>query len=161
MGSGKTTVGRLAAAELEMRFVDMDHLIEEKEGATILEIFAGQGEPVFREIEARAVAELSAQTGLVIATGGGVALRASNLETLKNNGVLVHLHVDAETAHARTKRSAHRPLLQGDDSLKKIRSLLAQRQPLYETVPNQVNTVGRNAQAVCGDVIRIYRSSGT
>ncbi len=158
MGSGKTTVGRLAAAELEMRFVDMERLIEEKEGSTISEIFEKRGETAFREIEAGIALELSEQIGLVIATGGGVALRSSNLEILGRTGVLVHLQVDAKTVLDRTRHSTHRPLLQTDDPAKKIAGLLAQRQLLYDAIPNQISTVGRRLREVCSDVIHIYRS---
>ncbi|MDD2706536.1 MAG: shikimate kinase [Verrucomicrobiae bacterium] len=157
MGSGKTTVGQMAARELGLRFVDTDQVIEQQEKLPISEIFARSGETIFRDIESRVITELSGQSGLVIATGGGVVLRPANLSALEGNGILIHLHTNASTVYDRTKRHTHRPLLQTDDPRRRIQELLEQRQPLYDALPNHVNTVQRPTRQVCADVIRIYR----
>ncbi len=161
MGSGKTTIGRMAAAELGLRFVDTDHSIEEREGMSVAQLFEKKGEEVFRDIEAGVMRELAAQDGLVIATGGGVVLRPANIDALRRTGVLVHLRVDAATAHARTRGHPHRPLLQGDDPEGKIRALLKARQPMYDAIPNDVDTAGRTMHEILRSVLRIYRGSGT
>ncbi|HPU57262.1 MAG TPA: shikimate kinase, partial [Verrucomicrobiota bacterium] len=70
MGTGKSSVGQIVAAQLRFTFVDTDDLIESRTGRTISEIFAQQGEPVFRQLENQLVQELASRTGLVIATGG-------------------------------------------------------------------------------------------
>ncbi|MBI4028016.1 MAG: shikimate kinase [Verrucomicrobia bacterium] len=160
MGSGKTTIGRLAAAELGLRFVDMDQWIEQRVGMSVADIFAQRGESAFRDLEAGAVGELALQPNLVIATGGGVVLRASNIATLARTGVLVHLRVNAETATLRTQGKTHRPLLQGEDAAGRIRALLAERQPLYDAIPHSVESVGHSPDEITRDVIRIYQTEG-
>jgi shikimate kinase len=161
MGSGKSTVGKLVAAHLEMEFMDVDHWIEEKEGVLISEIFECAGEKAFRDIESKAVEELAQKQNLVLATGGGVVLRPSNLEALRKNGVLIHLYVDAETVLQRTKKHAHRPLLKTEDPLAKIKSLMEERRSLYEAIPLTVNTVGRLTQDVAKDVESLFRAQLT
>jgi shikimate kinase len=158
MGSGKTTVGRLAASELNFRFMDMDRRIEQTTGMSISEIIRQQGEETFRDLESKEVAELADQMDLVIATGGGVVLRRANVEILERHGILIYLHVDADTVWNRTHHRTHRPLLRGEDPAGRIRTLLEQRHPLYDAIPNQINTIGRSCHDVCMDVVRIYRS---
>lgn len=160
MGSGKSTIGRLAASELGLRFVDTDRVIEEREGMTVFWIFETKGEETFRAIESEVVRDLAGQEGQVIATGGGVVLRPANIEALAVNGVLVHLSVDAPTAHARTAGHSHRPLLQGGDAVAKIETLLKSRKPLYDAIPNAVETAGRTTQEILRGVLRIYRGAG-
>lgn len=156
MGSGKSAVGRIVAGELNLRFVDMDRWIEEDVGCSISEIFSKKGEAFFREIESHAVEEIGAQEGQVISTGGGVILKKSNIDRLREKGVLICLHVDVATAIARTHSHSHRPLLDGN-SPERIRALLMERQPLYDSIPNGVETTGRSAHEVARSVIRIYR----
>ena len=111
MGSGKTTCGRLLAEATGRRFVDLDDFIERREGMTVAEIFAQKGEPAFRELETRAVRELSLAAGLVIAAGGGTLLQKENADALRANGVIVLLDVSLETARGRLKGDSSRPLL--------------------------------------------------
>ena len=90
-GSGKTTVGKLLARELGRPYVDTDALIEEKTGKTPGEIISAQGEAAFRDIETAVIRETSAQTGCVIATGGGAILRSENIDALRQNGRIFFL----------------------------------------------------------------------
>ncbi len=78
MGSGKTTVGALLAAELEWTFLDLDHEIERREGRTVPQIFAESGEQAFRRAEASALAGLLGQRRVVIALGGGAPEELGN-----------------------------------------------------------------------------------
>jgi len=71
MGTGKSTIGQFLAAELRRDFVDMDTVIEQREGRPIPQIFAADGQPYFRRLEAGLCRELAARHSLVIATGGG------------------------------------------------------------------------------------------
>ncbi len=158
MGSGKSTVGQLVATEMNMNFVDVDFRIEEQEGISISEIFARYGESAFRDLESKMIQELSSSQDLVIATGGGVVLRPSNMEVLGQSGILVYLHVDEETVLTRTKGHSHRPLLKGDHPSQRIAALLKERQPLYDAIAHCVETKGRTLQEVVRAVIRIYRS---
>ncbi|MBR6603938.1 MAG: shikimate dehydrogenase [Clostridia bacterium] len=91
-GSGKSTVGALLAKELGKPFIDTDSLIVEQTGTEISEIFAHQGEKVFRDIEEEIIREkVLSISGAVIATGGGAILRENNVRALKQNGKLYFL----------------------------------------------------------------------
>ena len=90
-GSGKTTVGKQLAAELGRTYLDTDVLIEEKTGMHPVQIITGQGETAFRDLETQVIREVSGQTGVVIATGGGVVLRQENIDLLRMNGKIFFL----------------------------------------------------------------------
>ena len=84
--SGKTTIGKQLANELNMQFVDTDKEIEKVSGKTIPEIFEELGEGGFRDIESQVIADVSSRQNVVIATGGGAILREQNVTLLKGNG---------------------------------------------------------------------------
>ena len=86
--SGKTTVGKRLASELEMQFIDTDKEIEKVSGKTIPEIFAESGEAAFRDIESSVITEVSSKQNCIIATGGGAILRPENITVLKGNGII-------------------------------------------------------------------------
>jgi len=154
MGTGKTSVGRLVAERLGRPFVDMDALVEVRAGKPITRIFAEEGEPHFRAIEAALCRELSERSGLVIATGGGALIDPENRAVMAERGILVCLRADAEAVLSRVGSSTDRPLLQSADPQAAIARLLASREEAYAAIPWQVNTTGRSleeiAEAVAG-----------
>ena len=89
MGTGKSTVGRLVATKLQRDFMDMDALIEQREGRSINQIFKDKGENYFRRLEADFCRELAEQQDLVIATGGGALINADNRRTMMVSGTVV------------------------------------------------------------------------
>lgn len=132
MGCGKTTVGIRLAKERGMIFVDMDAYIEAQAGCSISEIFARDGEAVFRAMESRACQELGSRDDLVISTGGGAVLREDNVKALKANGMIVWLQVSPMCVLARLQDDTTRPLLQRPDKEDAVAALMAEREPLYE-----------------------------
>lgn len=90
-GSGKSTVGAALAEKLGRKLVDADALIVEKAGCTIPEIFEKDGEEGFRRIEHEVLCEISKESGLVIATGGGVVTRPENMDPMRQNSLIVWL----------------------------------------------------------------------
>ena len=90
-GCGKTTIGKVAAAELNMNFIDTDDEIAKEAGKEIPRIFEEAGEDGFRELESEIIARVSAVQGAVIATGGGAILRQRNIDLLKENGIIVFI----------------------------------------------------------------------
>ncbi len=114
-GSGKTTVGTLLAQRMGRPLIDTDQAIVEQEGKTISRIFSESGEDGFREIESRVVAQAAGQTGVIIATGGGVVLRAENLRALRQNGRLYFLDRPLE----QLVPTDDRPLAQTEDALRR------------------------------------------
>lgn len=141
MGSGKTTVGRRLAARLGRPFVDADEALEATAGRPIAEVFATQGEPGFRAMEARVLATLLEDPEpTVVASGGGVVLEPENRARLGGDDVTV-VWLDASPAFlaSRIERKAHRPLLAVDRSPREVlEELHAQRAPLYAEVADLV-----------------------
>ena len=91
MGCGKTTCGGLLSRRLDRELVDTDALIAAREGRSIPEIFAAQGEDRFRELERGVAEELARREGLVVACGGGLPLRDAAMAPLKSSGTVVFL----------------------------------------------------------------------
>ena len=91
MGVGKTTIGRRLAKRLEKKFYDSDKEIEKETGASISLIFDIEGEPGFREWESKVLDELTSKKGVVLATGGGAILSASNRRILSKRGIVTYL----------------------------------------------------------------------
>ncbi len=131
MGTGKTYVGRALAGKLGVEFVDSDDVIEERSGMKISAIFEQFGEQYFRELEKKAIKELSERDGLVIACGGGVVLNQENVDNLKRNGIVICLTATPEAIYRRVKDESHRPLLQVEDPMGKIKELLERRAKYY------------------------------
>jgi shikimate kinase len=139
MGCGKSTVGPLLAASLGAQFIDLDAVIEAKEGKTVPEIFREQGEPDFRNLERRELRLLSTRSGIVVATGGGALTDPGSWAIVQGSGVLVYLEVPLETLIARLRGRRGRPLIAaedgtplGDEQLReRITSLFRSREPLY------------------------------
>jgi shikimate kinase len=130
MGAGKTTVGRELAKQLSYGFVDADNVIEQATKQSINQLFASVGEAGFRQIESDVLAQICAFTKLVISTGGGVILQQKNWSYLRH-GLIVWLDVPVELLYTRLALDTTRPLLQDVDLKQKLRSLLEQRQALY------------------------------
>ena len=123
-GSGKSTVSAALQARTGRPAVDTDALIAEKAGKSIPEIFRENGEQVFRNLESEVIAEVSAQGGQIIATGGGAVLRPENVTVLRQNGRLILLERPAEDLIP----TADRPLA---DTREKMNRLRQEREPVY------------------------------
>jgi shikimate kinase len=142
MGAGKTTVGRLLARRLRLRFVDSDHEIESRCGVKIPVIFEIEGEAGFRSREAQTIAELTALEGIVLATGGGAVLSAASRERLAAGGTVVYLRAKPEDLYARMGHDRNRPLLATGAPLERLRELYVERDPLYREVADVVMDTG-------------------
>jgi shikimate kinase / 3-dehydroquinate synthase len=154
MGAGKTTIGRILARKLGMRFIDSDHEIEARTGASIPWIFEIEGEQSFRRREAEVIRDLSAQQGIVLATGGGAVLSAENRACLKTAGVVIYLRANVSSILVRTAHDKNRPLLQTADPRKKLEELTAQREPLYREIADLVIDTGRpNVQSMVQTIL--------
>ena len=122
-GCGKSTTGAALAAALGRKFIDCDDLIPEYAGKSIQDIFAQDGEEAFRKVETAVLRDVSKQSGLVIATGGGVVTRPENLPLLRQNSVTLLLHRPVEDLP-----TDGRPMSQKHGAA----ALYAKRKPLYE-----------------------------
>jgi shikimate kinase len=132
MGSGKTTVGKWIAENQGYIFVDTDELIEAKEGRTINEIFATDGEEYFRNLETQVIGGLAEDDRkLVISVGGGLPVREENRKLMRRAGRVVYLNTSVDELERRLKGDTTRPLLAGSGLRKKITDLMEKREKLY------------------------------
>jgi shikimate kinase len=131
MGSGKSTIGRALARELDMTFIDCDRELEVRSGVTITTMFEVEGEAAFREREAALIEELTQRDRIVLATGGGAILQESSRIALRSRGLVIYLRATVDELARRTARDRGRPLLQTDDRRARLAQLLQQREPLY------------------------------
>jgi shikimate kinase len=163
MGAGKSSIGRLVAEHLQFDFVDTDDLIEKEAGKTVAEIFAEQGEAVFRKYEREVVEGLGGRRNIVIATGGGLATDAANMASLKRHALVVCLWASPETILERVAGQTHRPLLQTANPEARIRELLEQRAPAYRQADVLIHTGSRPSKDVAQQVIHQFNlaRSGT
>ena len=147
-GSGKSSVGRRVAALLGRPFRDADDEIEARVGRTVREIFASDGEPTFRELEAEVMADLLAgDEPSVIAAGGGAVVSESTRKLLYEPDVfVVWLAASPAFLASRTSKKAHRPLLD-DDPAAALARLLAERRIWYEAVSDVVYDVQPDHEA--------------
>ncbi len=157
MGTGKTSVGRLVAEQLGFEFLDTDEFIQAHTGRTIADIFAKDGEPAFRALERQAVQELSTRTKTVIATGGGLPTNQENLDALKTFAVVVCLWASPGKIWERVRNQSHRPLLHDADPQKKIRELLALREPFYKQADVLINTDLRSVREATQQIVLQFR----
>jgi len=156
MGTGKSSVGQIVAQQLHFTFLDTDHVIESRTGKSISDLFAQDGEPAFRELEKKIVAELATRKKTVISTGGGLPVNPDNLASLKTHALTVCLWASAEKIWERVRSQTHRPLLNEPDPLAKIKKLLEQREPFYRQADVLLNTEMRALKDVAQQVIHQY-----
>jgi shikimate kinase len=133
MGSGKSTIGKSLAQRLEYRFIDTDAAIEKICAQTVTEIFETAGEADFRQLETQVLADISAYTRLVVATGGGIATKLENWNHLQQ-GLVVWLDVSIEILVERLRADTTRPLIANTPPAElhaKLSSILAERRDRY------------------------------
>jgi shikimate kinase len=154
MGCGKTTVGRRLAARIGREFIDADKEIESRCGVPITTIFELEGEDGFRRRESQLIDELTRCGGVVIATGGGAVLRASNRACLRERGFVIYLQVGVAELWQRLRRDRVRPLLRTPNPRQRIADLLVQREPLYQEVAHLTLASGRGpVEELVADII--------
>jgi len=159
MGAGKTAVGKELAKILGMKLIDVDTEIEKSGQITINEIFSQFGEPRFREIETAMIRRIAAGENLIISTGGGAVLKQENMDTLRENGVIVCLMASPETILKRTSTSNDRPLLKGENPLEKINQLLTFRKPFYEKADIMIDTENKTPLQIAEEIIEKIKRS--
>lgn len=151
MGAGKSSIGRLLAARLARRFVDLDRLIEAHAGADIPLIFELEGEAGFRRREREMLAAQLAGSGSVIACGGGIVLDPDNRKRLRERAFVIYLEATVDEQLTRLARDRSRPLLQAADRRARLEALAAQRDPLYEQLADlRLRAGASGAQAAAG-----------
>ena len=138
MGSGKSSIGRLLAKKMKREFVDTDHEIEKISNYDISTIFEKYGEEIFREKETEVLISLNGIKNHIIATGGGIILKKTNINIMKESGLIVFLNINLKTQFKRVKYRKHRPLLKNINLEEKLRILKNERDTIYKTISDYI-----------------------
>jgi shikimate kinase len=160
--TGKTTVAKLVAQQLGWDWIDADVEIERRAGKSIARIFAEDGEPAFRDLEAAVIADLCRRDRLTLAAGGGAPMRPESRLAMRAAGKVVWLLARPETILARMSgdvtTAARRPNLTEKDPLAEIVDLLGRREPVYrEAADFALDTEGRTPAELAAEVIDHFR----
>jgi shikimate kinase len=158
MGTGKTAVAKVLAQKLDKEFIELDAIIVKKAGKSIPEIFHGEGEIRFRELEIEAVREAAAQKNAVIACGGGVVLNTINIDRLRRESVIICLTASPAVILKRTASDKDgRPLLPMADRAQRLKKMLAYRRPFYSRADITVNTSRLDIAAVADKILELLK----
>ncbi|MFO0937621.1 MAG: shikimate kinase [Gemmataceae bacterium] len=165
-GTGKTTVGQCLARSLNWSFTDSDDLVESTAGKSIAAIFAENGEPRFRDLEADSISEMLHQDCLVLATGGGAVIRPETRDRLKTQAHVVWLTGDAERLAQRLSAdvttATRRPALTSLIGAAELESLLRSREPHYRDVAHLIiDTTNRTPDDIAAEIERKLTAKGT
>ncbi len=149
MATGKTTIAKRLANQLNYEWIDTDEMIVQQTGLSVAQIFQKKGEPVFRALEKDLAQHLSTRQGLVISTGGGMLLNPENVSLLSQNGQIFCLTASPEEILRRISDDTHakRPLLESPDPMNRIKTLLKQREEGYARF-TQIDTSGKTPEQV-------------
>ena len=155
MGTGKSTVSELLKRRFAMEVVEMDQIIEERQGMSISDIFATYGEEYFRDLETNLLIEMQSQKNMVISCGGGAPMRERNVVEMKKNGRVVLLTAKQETILNRVKNNHNRPLLEGNKNVDFIADLMEKRREKYQTAADIViETDGKSGMEICEELVK-------
>jgi shikimate kinase len=157
MGTGKSSVGRELAKQKKLCFVDLDELIELREGRSIPDIFSKKGEPYFRRLEKIVLKEVSREDKFVVACGGGAVINKDNIKTMKESGIIICLKASPLEILKRTARANNRPLLNTVNPKERIELLLKLRAPYYALAHKTVNTSGFSVKEVVAKIIKLTK----
>ena len=138
MGAGKSTISDYLSTMFDMKLVEMDQEIVEREEMSIPDIFATYGEEYFRNLETNLLKELQEGENCIISCGGGVAMREQNVVEMKKNGRVVLLTASPETIYERVKDSNDRPILNGNKNVPFITDMMEKRREKYEAAADVV-----------------------
>ena len=154
MGAGKSTIADLLRTGWGMERIEMDTLIEEREGMRISKIFETKGEPYFRDLETELLIELQARSNAVISCGGGVPMRERNVAEMKKNGRVVLLTAHPETILERVKDNHDRPLIENNKTVEGISALMEARRERYMAAADLViETDRKTGEEICRELV--------
>lgn len=160
MGTGKSTIAEFLKNTLNMEVVEMDQLIEQREGMSISKIFETHGEEYFRDLETNLLIEMQSKSNVVISCGGGTPMRERNVAEMKKNGKVVLLTAKPETIFERVKDNHDRPLLENNKNVFYIEELLEKRRPKYEAAADFViETDQKSAAEICEEIMQKLRET--
>ena len=151
MGCGKSFLGKRLAKKLDVPFTDLDDYIVKKEGRSIPDIFASDGEPYFRKVEAECIRELAG--GGVVATGGGALLNPETAAFANETGYTVYLDVSFPACYGRIKNDTNRPLVV-NNTKEQLNDIYNKRKEIYRKHARYTVKAGGEAQPVIERILK-------
>ncbi len=152
MGSGKSTFGKKLARELQLTFIDLDKVIEEKAKCSVSDIFKYLGEDSFRVMESEALKSFEHLEGFVMATGGGTPCYFNNIEYINNSGISIYIELDTKSIYNRLINAKNiRPTIKGkkdDELMQFIENTFSLRKDIYEKATFKVNGLNLEVKKV-------------
>ena len=155
MGVGKTTVGRKLAELMNAEHLDTDRVLEKKTGVSINLIFEIEGEAGFRQRETKLLEEVSASSGQVVSTGGGIVLSPENCRRMHCSGKIVYIQASVDTLWGRLKDSTSRPLLRARNPRGVLAQLFLDREPLYLREADYIVPVTASSHQTAQNIVNI------
>ena len=156
---GKSVVGKALEQKTGLPRFDTDEIISSKSKMPIKEIFSTHGEEHFRNLETETLRSMSLEEPAIIVTGGGIVLRAENMDLLRQLGTVVWLDADEATLRTRIRGLSDRPLLQTANPRAAVSELLAAREPLYRRAADiRVDVSQKNPQQIAELILENIRN---
>ena len=160
MGVGKSTIGKNLAKKLNYNFIDVDKLIEAKEGSSINLIFKNKSENYFRKLENEITLQELKKNSSVISLGGGAFLNKSIRDSSKKRSISFWLDVDIDELINRLKRSKKRPLLDEKNSSETIKKIYLKRKKIYNKADFRVKCSSLKSNEIVEKILKLYENSG-
>ena len=160
MGVGKSTIGKNLAKQLGYNFIDIDRLIEVKEGASINSIFRNKSENYFRKIESEITLQELKKTNSVIALGGGAFLNKLIRTSVKKTSISFWLDVNMDKLIKRLKRTKKRPLLDKKNVNNTIKKIYLERKKIYDEADFRIRCSYLNSKEIVNKIIKLYEKPG-
>ena len=159
MGVGKSTIGKSLATKLSYAFIDVDRLIEKKEGKKINVIFRNKGESFFRKLENDISLDNLKSNNCVVSLGGGAFLNKSIRRAVKNSAVSFWLDVNVDELIRRLKRTRKRPLLLGKSLNETINKIYLERKKTYNEADFRIRCSFLSPDKIVNKIYSLYESS--
>ncbi len=156
MGVGKSTIGKILAKKLNYKFIDIDKIIEMKEGLSIALIFKNKTESYFRKIEAEVTLLELKKTNSVISLGGGAFMNNSIRKNVKKLSKSIWLDVSIEELIKRLKNNRQRPLLYGKNTNETVKKIYFKRKKFYNEADFRVKCDSLKSEDIANKIIKLY-----
>ena len=158
MGVGKSTIGRLLAKRLKIKFVDVDKIIEKNESKTIKQIFDENGEIYFRKLEKKITLKLLKNKKAVVALGGGAFINDEIRDKVLKTSVSIWLKVSLDKLYKRYRRNNKRPLLNKKKLDKEVRNIYLSRKKIYSLANFKINCDNIDKAKIVEKILDFYEN---
>ena len=160
MGVGKSTIGKILAKKLKYNFVDIDKLIEDKEGVSINFIFKNKSESYFRKIENDITLSELKKTNAIISLGGGAFLNNSIRKSAKKLSTSFWLDVPIDVLIKRLKKNGKRPLLLKKNTNEEVKKIYFARKKIYNEADYRIKCDTLRSEVIARKILNLYEKSG-